>query len=280
MFGLLRRGAAFAAIVASGAVALAGCGSDIKGDHADLVRGKQLFVQRCGACHTLSRAATRGTVGPNLDQAFVASLGSGFRRSVVRGVVEHQILYPNVTGKMPGKLVTGQDATDVSAYVAYAVAKGGQDSGALASAVRSATQRTAAAQGGKLQIDTDPNGQLAYQVSSATASAGALRSTRETPPPRRTTSPSRRAPTAECSRSARSSRAAASRPSRSTSDRADTRSTAPSRATARAAWSGRSPSDSGAAGRRLLGRRCCARCRGAACGGVGAHVRPGGVVLA
>lgn len=174
MFGLLRRGAAFAAIVASGAVALAGCGSDIKGDHADLVRGKQLFVQRCGACHTLSRAATRGTVGPNLDQAFVASLGSGFRRSVVKGVVEHQILYPNVMGKMPGKLVTGQDAADVSAYVAYAVAKGGQDSGALASAVGGVTQRTATAQNGRLQIDTDPNGQLAYQVSSATARAGAL----------------------------------------------------------------------------------------------------------
>lgn len=174
MFGLLRRGAAFAAIVASAAVAVAGCGSDIKGDHADLVRGKQLFVQRCGACHTLDRAGTRGTVGPNLDQAFIESLHEGFRRSVVKGAVEHQILYPNVAGKMPGKLVTGQDAVDVSAYVAFAVGKGGQDSGALASAVRSATQRTATAQNGRLQIDTDPSGQLAYQVSSATARAGAL----------------------------------------------------------------------------------------------------------
>jgi mono/diheme cytochrome c family protein len=175
MLGLLRRGAAFAAIMASAAVVLAGCGSDVKGDHADLVRGKQLFVQRCGACHTLARASTRGTVGPNLDEAFVESLHEGFRRSVVKGVVEQQILYPNVDGKMPGKLVSGQSAVDVAAYVATAVANPGQDTGALASAVRAATQRAATAQGGKLEIDANPNGQLAYQVSSATASAGALR---------------------------------------------------------------------------------------------------------
>lgn len=174
MFGLLRRGAALAAIAASGAVVLAGCGTDIKGDQANLVHGKQLFVQRCGACHTLERAGTRGTVGPNLDAAFAEPLSVGFERSVVRGVVHQQILYPNVMGKMPGKLVTGQSATDVAAYVAFAVAKSGQDSGALASAVPSVTQRTATAQGGRLEIDANPSGQLAYQVSSATARAGAL----------------------------------------------------------------------------------------------------------
>jgi mono/diheme cytochrome c family protein len=174
MFGLLRRGAAFAAITASAALVLAGCGSDIKGDHADLVRGKQLFVQHCGACHTLARASTRGIVGPNLDQAFAQSLQEGFRRSVVKGVVKQQILYPNVMGKMPAKLVAGQSASDVAAYVALAVANPGRDSGALASAVGAVSQRTAAAQGGRLQIDANPNGQLAYQVSSATATAGAL----------------------------------------------------------------------------------------------------------
>lgn len=174
MFGLLRRGAAIAAIAATGAVALAGCGSDIKGDQADLVHGKQLFVQRCGACHTLARAGTRGTVGPNLDEAFAEPLHVGFKRSVVRGVVKQQVEYPNAMGKMPAKLVTGQSATDVASYVAYAVANPGQDTGALATAVPSATQRTASAQNGRLEIDANPNGQLAYQVSSATAQAGPL----------------------------------------------------------------------------------------------------------
>jgi len=174
MFGLLRRGAALAAIAAAAAVALAGCGSDVKGEHADLVKGKQLFVQRCGACHTLARANTRGTVGPNLDDAFAQSLSDGFKRSVVKGAVREQILYPLRSGQMPAKLVTGDSATDVAAYVALSVAKPGQDSGALATAVRAATQRAATAQGGRLQIDANPDGQLAYQVSSATASAGAL----------------------------------------------------------------------------------------------------------
>jgi mono/diheme cytochrome c family protein len=174
MFGLVRRGAAFAAIMATAAVSLAGCGSDVKGGHADLVRGKQLFVQRCGACHTLARAGTRGSVGPNLDDSFVQSLDDGLGRSTLRGVVEEQILYPLRSGQMPGKLVTGQAATDVAAYVAETAARPGQDTGALASAVRAASQRTAAAQGGSLEIDANPDGQLAYEVSSATAPAGAL----------------------------------------------------------------------------------------------------------
>jgi len=174
MFGLLRRGAAFAAITATASVALAGCGSDVKGGHADLVTGKQLFVQRCGACHVLARAGTRGTVGPNLDEAFAQSLSEGFRRSVIRGVVNEQILYPSVSGAMPAKLVTGQRAADIAAYVAAAAANPGEDTGALANAVRSVAQRTASAQGGKLEIDANPDGQLAYEVSSASAPAGAL----------------------------------------------------------------------------------------------------------
>jgi mono/diheme cytochrome c family protein len=174
MFGLLRRRAALAAITATAAVVLAGCGSDVKGDRADLVHGKQLFVQRCGSCHTLARAGTRGTVGPDLDEAFAQSLGEGFERSVVRGVVHEQILYPSISGVMPAKLVTGQSAVDVAAYVADAAAKSGEDTGALASAVRAVSQRSATAQGGRLEIDANPDGQLAYEVSSATAPAGAL----------------------------------------------------------------------------------------------------------
>jgi plastocyanin len=174
MSGLLRRGAAFAAVAAAAGLMLAGCGSDIKGDRADLVHGKQLFVQRCGSCHALARAGTRGTVGPDLDDAFAQSLSDGFERSVVDGVVKEQILYPSVSGKMPAKLVTGQDAVDIAAYVGASAAKPGEDTGALASAVRSASQRTAAAEAGKLEIDANPDGQLAYQVSSATSAPGSL----------------------------------------------------------------------------------------------------------
>jgi len=174
MFGLVRRGAAIAAIMATAVAALAGCGSDVKGGHADLVAGKQLFVQRCGACHTLARAGTRGTAGPNLDDAFVQSLDDGLGRSTLRGIVEEQILHPSRSGQMPAKLVAGQAATDVAAYVAGAAAKPGEDTGALASAVRAVSRRTTTAQGGRLEIDANPDGQLAYEVSSATASAGLI----------------------------------------------------------------------------------------------------------
>lgn len=174
MLGLRRRGAAFAAFALLATTAVAGCGENVKGDRADLVHGKQLFVERCGGCHTLARADTRGTVGPDLDAAFRQSLADGFKRDTVEGVVKEQILYPSTAGRMPAKIVTGQNAIDVAAYVGASAAKPGEDEGALATAVRATEQRAATAEGGRLEIDADPNGQLAYLVGSATAPAGAL----------------------------------------------------------------------------------------------------------
>jgi len=46
----LAAAAAIAALVASG------CGRE----DPDVVTGKQLFVEKCGACHTLARAGTSG----------------------------------------------------------------------------------------------------------------------------------------------------------------------------------------------------------------------------
>lgn len=176
VLGTGRRGAAFAALAAAATVAFAfaGCGDDIKGDRADLVHGKQAFVERCGACHTLARAGTQGNVGPNLDEAFRQALADGFKRDTVQGVVKRQVLYPSSAGQMPARIVTGQRAVDVAAYVGYAAARGGEDEGALAAAVRSVEQRSARAQGGRLEIDADPNGQLAYIAGDATAPAGPL----------------------------------------------------------------------------------------------------------
>jgi len=173
MLGIARRRAALAATAAA-AVAIAGCGGNVKGERADLVAGKQAFVEKCGACHTLARAETKGNVGPNLDVAFAQSLADGFHRDTVKSVVHRQILEPALSGKMPAKLVTGQRAADVAAYVAQAAARPGQDEGALATAVKQVQQQAATAQGGKLEIDADPNGQLAYVVSTATAGPGKL----------------------------------------------------------------------------------------------------------
>lgn len=163
--------------VSLGAVALmagAGCGVQVKEGSGDLVNGKKLFVQKCGSCHILNRANAKGTTGPNLDQAFQRAIKDGFHRDTVRSVTEKQILYPNLNGVMPAKLVTGRDAQDVAAYVAFAAAKPGKDTGALATAVGGEQKPLATAKGGVLDIPADPNGQLLYTFKNAQAPPGAL----------------------------------------------------------------------------------------------------------
>jgi len=169
------RAALCAAIVAI-VPALSACGG-VKDPQADVVAGKQLFVKKCGACHTLSRAGTKGTTGPNLDEAFQQSISEGFGETAVRGVIYKQILYPNrlpnASGiTMPAKLVSGQDAHDVAAYVASVSSKSGKDTGRLATAVQAAGGGTATEKAGVLSIAADPNGQLAFAAAKATGTPG------------------------------------------------------------------------------------------------------------
>ncbi len=157
------------------ACALSACGSQSAAQSGDnLVEGKRLFVERCGSCHTLARAGTTGTQGPDLDAAFRQSLADGFGRSVVRGVVAEQIKHP-MGQEMPADLVEGDGVTDVAAYVAISVAKPGDDTGLLATAVEPAgSGEPAVAENGVLEIAADPSGRLAYVTSEASAEAGSL----------------------------------------------------------------------------------------------------------
>ncbi len=112
------------------ALSMVACGRE----ETDLSNGKAQFVQKCGSCHTLSRAGTAGTTGPSLDHAFRAALQAGMNRKTVEGIVHRQIANVRRNSVMPKDLVTGADARDVAAYVAYATGKTGEDSGALAQA--------------------------------------------------------------------------------------------------------------------------------------------------
>lgn len=125
------RRAAVAAI-ASAALALvaAGCGQE----EADLVNGKQLFVEQCGTCHALERAGTQAARGPNLDSAFAPARDDGLGEQTVQGVVREQIANVRRGSIMPEDLVTGADARDVAAYVAAVAGVPGEDTGQLASA--------------------------------------------------------------------------------------------------------------------------------------------------
>lgn len=180
------RAGATVVLVGVAATLLSAC-TNTASDNPDLVSGKKLFAQKCGSCHVLNRAGTKGTVGPNLDEAFQQPLKDGLKRSGIRGLVHDQILYPpsfnldeggkrpDGSAPMPAKIVTGEDADNIAAYVASVVAKPGKDSGLLATAVPQAGGGpTATAKNGTLSIAADPNGQLAFQTNQATAPAGRL----------------------------------------------------------------------------------------------------------
>lgn len=100
------------------AVAASGCGTST----ADVSRGRVLFVQKCGVCHTMAQAGTTAQIGPDLDAAFAAAREAGEGGETVEGIVEAQVELPrpsnaNPAVSMPADIVTGQDLEDVAAYV-------------------------------------------------------------------------------------------------------------------------------------------------------------------
>jgi plastocyanin len=164
------------AVTAGAALLAVAGGCSLTEEEPDLVAGKQLFVEKCGACHVLARAETRGTQGPNLDEAFAQALASGMGRGGIQGAVYEQILHPAKLAEdnpvyMPPELVTGKDAVNVAAYVAEVAARGGRDTGLLAEAVkRQGGGEPAVARDGVLDIPS--TAQLAYETNSATAEPG------------------------------------------------------------------------------------------------------------
>jgi len=127
--------------LAAAALLAAGCGYGGVASGAqrpDTHNGQQLFTQNCAACHTLAAAGARGTIGPNLDNAFAVDRKQGYADSAIETVVLDQIrlgsgpIATYTTNKkftpqtpMPANLVKGQDAIDVAAYVASVAGTGG-----------------------------------------------------------------------------------------------------------------------------------------------------------
>jgi cbb3-type cytochrome c oxidase subunit III len=127
-----------ASVIAAAALVGAGCGSVATGPEASSGRGEELFKEKCGQCHELAAAGTRGTVGPNLDEAFddVRKGEQKFDDSTIRDVVRGQIAYPvEVTPSgepgMPADIVTGADADAVAAYVASVAGVPGAGEGGI-----------------------------------------------------------------------------------------------------------------------------------------------------
>lgn len=100
------------------AFAASGCGTATQ----DPERGRTLFIQKCGVCHTLAQAGTTAQIGPDLDAAFAAAREVGENSDTIEGIVKAQVEFPRPsTGdpavSMPADVVTGQDLEDVAAYV-------------------------------------------------------------------------------------------------------------------------------------------------------------------
>jgi len=167
-----------AALVLAAGLGLSAC--SVKEREADQIAGKKAFVKKCGSCHVLNRAETKGATGPNLDAAFRQGLSDGLGKDGVRGVVRQQIAHPSMAGVegagvMPADLVKGEVADDIADYVAAVVSKPGKDGGLLGAAVKAAGGgKPIAAKGGTLTIPADPSGGLLFVSTVATAKAGKL----------------------------------------------------------------------------------------------------------
>jgi cytochrome c6 len=123
----------FSAAVGGVAVALllsaCGTGGPVNEASADKENGRKVFTEACAGCHALTAAGAQGTIGPNLDDSFAQARSEGFKESAILDIVHDQIKFPGqypvkpndpnyLKANMPANVVTGQDAIDVSAFVA------------------------------------------------------------------------------------------------------------------------------------------------------------------
>jgi cbb3-type cytochrome c oxidase subunit III len=127
---LLRRlSAAAGGLAVALLLSACGTGGPVNNAAADKENGRKLFTEKCAGCHALAAAGSQGTIGPNLDYSFAQARSEGFKESAILDIVHDQIKFAGqypvrannsdyLKANMPINLVTGQDAIDVSAFVA------------------------------------------------------------------------------------------------------------------------------------------------------------------
>jgi mono/diheme cytochrome c family protein len=80
-------------------------------------KGRVLFAQSCGVCHTLAATKSVGRVGPNLDERVGVEIATPTGR---KALVENAIAEGRARGlgQMPAQLYTGREAQEVAEFVA------------------------------------------------------------------------------------------------------------------------------------------------------------------
>jgi mono/diheme cytochrome c family protein len=101
-----------AVVVGALGLVLSGCGTGGYTDQGSQGAGRDLFVQRCGGCHTLAEAGTNGKIGPNLDDAFAQAREAGMTSETFTQVVASQIRFPIETPVTGAPGMPGPDGTD------------------------------------------------------------------------------------------------------------------------------------------------------------------------
>ena len=114
----------------------AGCGHGTElappKDEANLYRGAKLFHERCGGCHTLGAADSRGSKPAGSVSAGERSNGPNFD---VRKETREDVLFAIRNGGfsgaiMPANIVVGQDAEDIAIFLErYAGTRSGAQGG-------------------------------------------------------------------------------------------------------------------------------------------------------
>ncbi len=80
--------------------------------------GRDLFANNCGSCHTLAAAGTDGVVGPNLDD-LIAPTGVNDASAFEGGyAIALNAVSCGIDGRMPKEILIGEEAKQVSAFVA------------------------------------------------------------------------------------------------------------------------------------------------------------------
>jgi mono/diheme cytochrome c family protein len=117
--------ALLALVLAAAATALSGCqGTTTSAEAGSPSRGKEIFTQKCGACHALADAGTAGTTGPDLDDAFRFAREQGFHESTFFEVTLQQMRIPGPPMPQyddpndPENYLTEEERASVAAYVA------------------------------------------------------------------------------------------------------------------------------------------------------------------
>jgi len=100
---------------------------------ANLGAGKSLFDTNCGACHTLYAAGTDGNFGPDLDELLAPTgppTGPAARDTIeategrVLNAIVEGLDSSTTPGRMPGGILSGEQAEAVAEFVANTAGRG------------------------------------------------------------------------------------------------------------------------------------------------------------